>query len=53
MAEAERDEVIQRHPVVSVAIVTAKGLVPIPFCPWCRSEQPKTLYTSPAMLYRP
>jgi len=51
---AEKDGTIQWHPVASVCIVVKDGgLVPINFCPWCGRETPKTLYTSPAMLYRP
>lgn len=54
MAEAVKDGVVQKHKTLSTCFVTKDGsVVPIPFCPWCREEQPKTLYTSPAMLYRP
>lgn len=54
IAEAAKDGVIKRDLHLSTCIITKDDCrVPIPFCPWCRAEQPKTLATSPAMLYRP
>ena len=55
---AEKDNVIKRDPQLSICLIAkggagALGLIPISFCPWCGREQPKTLYTSPSMVYRP
>ena len=51
---AEKDGTVKRHHVVGTCIVVKDdNFVAISFCPWCGREQPKTLYTSPAMLYRP
>ena len=33
--------------------LAAGEILPFTFCPWCGKEQPRTLATSPAMLYRP
>lgn len=33
--------------------LAAGVVIPFTFCPWCGQEQPRTLSTSPAMLYRP
>ena len=40
--------------ILGACLLTSnEGLIPVSFCPWCGRERPKTLATSPAMLYRP
>lgn len=49
----DREPVVEINQTLGTCLKKGEDIIPIGFCPWCGRERPKTLATTPAMLYRP